>query len=144
MVGPWSLISESKNSMPKMLLYQVVVLATLVVSNSLQSHELQHTRFPCPSLSPRVCSNSLSLSQWCHSNMSSSVIPFSCCPQSFPASRYFPMSWLFAPGGQSIGASASVLPVNIQGWFSFRLTGSLSLLSKGLSRIISSTTARKH
>ena len=144
MVGPWSLISESKNSMPKMLLYQVVVLATLVVSNSLQSHELQHTRFPCPSLSPRVCSNSLSLSQWCHPTMSSSVIPFSCCPQSFPASRYFPMSWLFASGGQSIGASASVLPVNIQGWFSFRLTGSLSLLSKGLSRIISSTTARKH
>ena len=86
-----------------------------VVSNSLQPHELQHTRLPCPSLSSRVCSNSCPLSQWCHLTISSSVAHFSSCPQSFPISRSFPMSWLFASGGQSIDASASpsVFPMNI-------------------------------
>ena len=89
-----------------------------VVSDSLWPHGLQHSRLPCPSLSPRVCSNSWSLSRWCHPTISSSVTLFSCL-QSFLASGPFPMSWLFASGGQSIGASAlaSVLPVNIQSWF---------------------------
>ena len=90
-------------------------LSTLCVSDSLQPHGLQHTRLPCPSLSPRVCSNSCPFSQWCHPAIASSVIPFSSCPQSFPESGSFPMSWLFEPGGQSIGASASasVLPTDI-------------------------------
>ena len=90
-----------------------------VMSNSLWPHELQHTRFPCPSLSPRVCSNSCPLSQWYHPTISSSVTPFSSCPQSSPASVSFPVNQLFTPGGQSIGATASawVLPMNIQGWF---------------------------
>ena len=87
------------------------------MSDSLQPRGLQHARLPCPSPSPRVWSNSSPLSRWCHPTISSSVIPFSSCPQSFPASGSFPRSWLFASGGQSIGASTSVLPVNIQGWF---------------------------
>ena len=84
------------------------------MSNSLKPHELQHTRLPCPSLSPRVCWNSCPLSWWCHPTISSSVVPFSSCPQALPASGSFPVSWLFASGGQSIGASASasVLPMN--------------------------------
>ena len=98
----------------------VHVFCQSVVSNSLQNHELQHARLPCPSLSPGVCSNSCPLSQWCHPAISSSVTPFSSCPQSFPSSGSFTMSWHFASGGQSIGASVSVsgLPMNIQGWFS--------------------------
>ena len=94
-----------------------------VVSSSLWPHGLQHSRLPCPSPSPGVCSNSSSLSWWCHPTISSSVAPFSSCPQSFPASVSFPVSWLFASGGQSIVASASatVLPMNIQGWFPFRI-----------------------
>ena len=117
-----------------------------VVSNSLQPHGLQHTRLPCPSPTPEACSNSCPLSQWCHPAISSSVIPFSSCFQSFPASGSFPMSLLFASGGQSIGASASAsgLPMNIQGWFPLGLTGLVSLQSKGLSRVFSSTTVRKH
>ena len=89
------------------------------MSDSLWPHELQHARLPCPSPSPRACSNSCSLSQWCHPTISSSVVPFSSCPQSFPASGSCPMSQFFASGGQSIGASASVsvLLVNIPGWF---------------------------
>ena len=114
-----------------------------VVFDSLRPHELQHTRLPCPSPSPGVCSNSCPLSQWCHPIISSSVTSFSSCPQSFPASGSFPMSLLFASGGQCTGGSAStsVLPMNIQGWFPLGLTG-LILLSKGLSRVFSSTTAR--
>ena len=116
-----------------------------VVSDSLRPHELQHTRLPCPSPSPGVCSNSCPLSQWCHPIISSSVTSFSSCPQSFPASGSFPMSLLFASGGQCTGGSAStsVLPMNIQGWFPLGLTG-LILLSKGLSRVFSSTTIWKH
>ena len=92
------------------------------MSSSLWSHGLQHTRLPCPSLSPRVCSlDSCPLSQWCHPTILSSVAPFSSCLQSFPTSGYFPMSRLFASGDQSIGASASVLPMNIQGCISFRM-----------------------
>ena len=111
------------------------------MSNSLQPHGLQHASLPCPSLSPGVCSNSCPLSRWCHPTISSSVTPFSSCPQCFPASGSFPMSQLFAWGGHSIGASASasVLPMNIQGWFPLGFTG-LILLSKGLSRVFSSTT----
>ena len=116
-----------------------------VVSDSLQPHALQHARPPCPSLSSRVCSNSCPLNRWCHPTNSSSVIPFSSCPQSFPASGSFQMSQLFPSGGQSIGvsASASVLPMNIQGWFLLGLTGLISLQSKGLSRAFSSTTVQK-
>ena len=104
-----------------------------VRSNSLWTHGLQHARFPCPSLSPWVCSNSCPLSQWWHPTISSSVVPFSSCPQSFPQSESFPMSQLFTSGGQSTGASASVPPMNIQVWFPLRLTSLISLLSKGPS-----------
>ena len=110
-------------------------------------HGLQHTRFPCPSLSPGVCSNSCPLHWWCHPTISSSVIPFASFLQSFPASGYFPMSLdSFTSGGQNIGASAlaSVLPVHIQGWFPVGLTGLISLQSNGLSRGFSSTTVKKH
>ena len=102
---------------------------------TLQPHGLQHFRLPCPSLSPRVCSNSCQLNQWCHPTISSSVAHFS-YPQYFSASGSFPVSWLFPSDGQSIGASASasILPMNIQGWFLLELTGLISLQSKGLSR----------
>ena len=117
-----------------------------VVSDSLQPHESQHTRPPCPSPSPEVHSNSGSLSQWCHPAFSSSVVPFSSCPQSLPASESFPMSQLFTWGGQRIGVSAlaSVLPMNIQDWSSLGWTGWISLQFKGLSRVFSNTTVRKH
>ena len=113
------------------------------MSNSLWPHWLPHARLLCPSLSPGVCSNSCSLSQWCHPTISSSLVPFSCL-QCFPASRSFPMSQFFASGGQNIGASASVLPMNICSWFPLGLTGLISLLSKGLSRVFSGTTIQKH
>ena len=113
-----------------------------VVSDSLQPHEPQHARPPCLSLTPRVHLNSCASSRWCHSAISSSVIPFSSCPQSLPASESFPMSQLFAWGGQSIGvsASASVLPKNTP----LEWTGWISLQSKGLSRVFSNTTVQKH
>ena len=116
-----------------------------VASNSLRPHGLQHTRLPCPSSSPWVCSHSRSLSQWCHPTIPCFVVLFSSCPQSFPAPRSFPVSWLFTSGGQSIGAlaSAPVFPMNIQGWFPLGLTGLISLLSKGPSSIFSSTTVWK-
>ena len=106
--------------------------------------DLQYSRLPCPSLSSRVCSNSCPLSRWCHPVISSSVSPFSSCRQSFPASGSFLMSLLFASGGQSIRASALVLPMNIQGCFPLGLIGLISLLSRRLSRIFSSTRAWKH
>ena len=117
-----------------------------VVSDYSQSHGLQHTRLPCPSPSPGACSDSCPLSQWYHPTISSSVVPFSSHLQAFPASGSFPMSQFFASGGQSIGvsASASVLPMNIQDWFPLGLTDWISLLSKGLSRVFSSTTVQKH
>ena len=117
-----------------------------VVSNSLWPHGLQHTRLPCPSPSSGTCSNSCPLSWWCHPTISSSVTPFSSCLQSFPASESFPVSWLFASSGQTIGISAStlVLPVNIQDWFPLGLSSWISLLSKGLSRVFSNTTDQKH
>ena len=114
--------------------------------DSLRPHGLQHARLPCPPLSPRVCSNSCPLSQWCHPTISSSVTLFSSHSQSFPASGSFLVSHLFASGGQSIGASvsASVPPMNIQGWFPLGLTGLIFLLTKGLPRVFSSTTIWKH
>ena len=128
------------------LLCCCLLFSRLVVPDSLWPHGLQHTRLPCPLLSPGVCSNSCPLSQWCHPTISSSVAPFSSCPQSFPESGSFPMSWLFESGSQIIGdsASASVLPMNIQDWFALGLTGLISLQSKRLSRVFSNTTVQKH
>ena len=114
-----------------------------VVSDSLLPHGLQHPSLPRPSPSPWVSSKSCPLSRWCHPTSSSSVTPFSSCPQPFPASGSFPMSQLFSSGDQSIGASASVLPMNIQGWFPLGLTGWISLQSKGLSKVFSSATVGK-
>ena len=117
-----------------------------VMSNSLWLHESQHTRSPCPSPTPTFHSNSCPSRQWCHPAISSSVVPFSSCPQSLPASGSFPMSQLFASGGQSIRVSAlaSVLPKNTQDWSSSEGTGWISLQSKGLSRVFSNTTVQKH
>ena len=116
-----------------------------VMSDSLWPHGLQQARPPCPSPTPRVDSDSWPLSQWCHSTISSSVIPFSSHPLPFPASGSFQMSQFFSSGGQSIeaSASASVLPMNIQDW-SLKWTGWISLQSKGLSRVFSNTTVQKH
>ena len=117
-----------------------------VVSDSLQSHKLKHTRLPYPSLTPGAYSNSCPLSQWCHPTISSSVVHFFSCLQSVPASGSFPVSLFFTSGGQSIGASASasILPMNIQDWFPLGWTSWISLQSKGLSRIFSNTTVQKH
>ena len=117
-----------------------------VMSNSLRPHELQHSRPPCPSPAPGLHPNPCPLSWWCHPTISSSVVPFSSCPQSFPASGSFPRSQLFASGGQSIGVSAStsVLPMNTQDWSPLGWTGWISLQSKGLSRVFSNTTVQKH
>ena len=117
-----------------------------VVSDSLQPHESQHARPPCPSPTPRVHLDSRPLSQWCHPAISSSVIPFSSCPQSLPASESFPMSQLFAWGGQITGVSAlaSFLTKKSQGWSPSEWTGWISLQSKGLSRVFSNTTVQKH
>ena len=125
---------------------QSVEFSHSVLSESLRSHGLQHVRPPCPSPTPGVHPNSCPLSPWCHPTISSSVIPFSSCPQSFPASGSFQMSQLFTSGGQSIGgsASASVLPVNTQNWSPLGWTGWISLQSKGLSRVFSNTTVQKH
>ena len=117
-----------------------------VVSNSLRPQEPQHTRPPCSSPTTRIYSNSCPSSRWCHPAISSSVVPFSSCPQSLPASGSFQMSQLFTSGGQSIGvsASASVLPINTQDWSPLGWTGWISLQSKGLSRVFSNTTDQKH
>ena len=117
-----------------------------VVSDSLWPHEPQHARPPCPSPTPAVHPNPSPLSQWCHPTISSSVVPLSSCPQSFPASGSFQMSQLFTSGGQSIGisASTSVLPMNTQDWSPLRLTGWISLQFKGLSRVFSNITVQKH
>ena len=123
-----------------------VVVQPLSHTNSLWPYGLQHARHHCPSLSPWICSNSCWLSQWCHPTILSSVIPFTSCLQSFPASGSFLMSRLFASGGQSTGASvySSVLPMNIQDWFLLGLTGLISLQSRGLLRIFSNSTVQKH
>ena len=126
--------------------FSSVQVSHSVASDSLQPHGLQHARPPCPSPTPRVYPNSCASSQWCHPAISSSVVPFSSCPQSLPASGSFPVSQLLASGGQSIGvsASASVLPVNTQDWSPLGWTGWISLQYKGLSRVFSNTTVQKH
>ena len=132
--------SEDKSSISS------VLFSHSVVSDSLRPHEPQHARPPWPSLTPGVHPNPFSLSLWCHLNISCSVVPFSSCPQSFPASGPFQMSQLLASGGQIIGvsASASVLPMNTQDWSPLRYSGWISLQSKGLSRVFSNTTVQKH
>ena len=126
--------------------FSSVQFSRSVVSDSLQPHELQHARPPCPSPTHGVNSDSRPSSQWCHPAISSSVVPFSSCPQSLPASQSFPMSQLFPWGGQSTGVSAlaSFLPKNTQGWSPLEWTGWISLQSKGLSRVFSNTTVQKH
>ena len=133
---------EAKNTLEE----SPVQFSHSVVSDSLQPNESKHTRPPCQSPSPGVHSNSRPSSQWCHPAISSSVVPFSSCPQSLQASESFPMSQLFAWGGQSTGvsASASFLPKNTQGWSPSGWTGWISLQSKGLSRVFSNTTVQKH
>ena len=117
-----------------------------VVSDSLRPHESQHARPPCPSQTPGVHSDSRPSSQWCHPAISTSVVPFSSCPQSLPASESFPKNQLFSWGGQSAGVSAlvSFLPKKSQGWSPSEWTGCISLQSKGLSRVFSNTTVQKH
>ena len=117
-----------------------------VLSNSLWSHALQHASLPCPSPTPGANSNSFLSKWWCHPTISSSVVPVSSCLQSFPASESFPMNQFFSSSGQTIvvSASASVLPMNIQDWIPLGLTGGISLLSKGLSRVFSYTTLQKN
>ena len=128
----WKTISWKKDS--SNIKAALLLFSCSVMSNSLQLQGMQHARLPCPSPSPRVYLYSCPLSQWCHPTISSSVIPFSSCPQPFPALESFPGSRLFTSGGQSIGASASasVLPMKIQGLFPFGMTGLISLPSKGL------------
>jgi len=134
--------------------HQIIMLSTFssvqfsrsIVSDSLQSHEPQHARPPCPSPTPGVHPDPCPSSQWCHPAISSSVVPFSSCSQSFPASGSFLMSQLFASGGQNtvVSASTSVLPMNTQDWSPLGWTGWISLPSKGLSRVFSNTTVQKH
>ena len=140
----WGLTGLSGHNTP--LGFSSVPFSRSVVSNSLRPHESQHTRPPCPAPTLGVHSDSHPSSQWCHQAISCSFIPFSSCPQSLPASEAFPMSQLFAWGGQSIGVSpsASVLPVNTQDWSPLGWTGWISLQSKGLSRVFPNTTGQKH
>ena len=127
----------------RLTLGNYVVAQSPVMSDSLRPHGLQHTRPLCPSPSPEVCPSSCPLHRWCHPVISSSDALFFFCPHSFPASGIFPMSQLFTSDDQNtaVSTSASVLSMNIQGWFPLRLTGLISLLPKGLSGVFSSTTA---
>ena len=138
-------MAETREKMLNIANYSVQ-FSLSVVSNSLRPHESQHARPPCPSPSLGVYPNSRPLSRWSHPAISTSVVPFSSCPQSLPASGSFPMTQFFAWGGQSIGvsASASVLPMNTQDWSPLGWTGCTSLQSKGLSRVFSNTTVQKH
>ena len=126
-------------------IFSSVQFSRSVMSNSLRPHESQHARPPCPSPTLGVHSKSCPSSLWCHPAISSSVVPFSSCPQCFPASESFPMSHLFTWGGQSTGVSAlaSFLPKNTQGWSPSEWIGWISLQSKGLSRVFSNTTVQK-
>ena len=127
-------------------MFSSVQISRSVLSDSLLPHESQHARPPCPSPTPGVHPNSCPLSWWCHPAISSTVVPFSSCPQSLPASESFPMSQLFAWGSQStrVSALASFLPKSTQVWSSLGWTGWISLQSKGLSRVFSNTTVQKH
>ena len=138
----WFILCVNFSSLSLLLL----LFSCKAVSDSLRPCGLQHVRLPCPSPIPRACSNSSPSSRWCHPTISSPVVPFSSCFQSFPAWGSFPMSWFFISGGQSIGASASasVLLMYIQCWFSLGLTDLISLQSKGLSRVFSNITVQKH
>ena len=131
-----------KNNIPLLNFHQNI-FSRSVMSDSLQLHGLQHARPPSLSATPGVYSNSCPSSLWCHPTISSSVVPFSSCLQSFPASEVFPVSQFFTSGGQSTGISASVPPMNIQDW-SLGWTGWISLQSRGLSRVLSNTTIQKH
>ena len=137
---------HSMNLRPNSLYAEISQFSRSAVSDSLQPHRLQHASLPCPSPTFEPCLNSCPSSQWCHPTISSSVIPFSSCLQSFSASGSFPVSQFFASGDQSIGVSpsASVPPMNIQDWFPLGWTGLISLQSKGLSRVFSNTTVQKH
>ena len=142
----WLTCPWTEWSLAKCSTYQFSSVQSLSVFDSLWPYELQHTRPPCPSPTPGVHPNPCPLSPWCHPTISSSVVPFFSCPQSFPASGSFPMSQLFTTGGQNIGVSAStsVLPMNTQDWPPLGWTGWISLQSKGLSRVFSNTTVQRH
>ena len=142
----FSLSVVSVSLWPHGLQLFILQFSCSVVSDSLRPHELQHTRAPCPSPTPGVHSNSCPSNQWCHPAISSSVVPFSSCPQYLWASRSFPTSQLFSWCGQSTGVSALALflPKNTQGWSPLEWTGWFSLQSKGLSRVFSNTTVQKH
>ena len=142
----FSWVYFSLSPLPFSSLLSSVQFSRSIVCDSLWPHELQHARFPCPAPTPGACSNSCPSSQWCHPTISSTVVPFSSCRLSFLASGSFPMSHFFTSSSQSIGVSAStsVLPVNIQDWFTLGWTGWISLLAKGLSRVFSNTMVQKH
>ena len=145
-IGHYRVLSRVPWARQEVLQFSSVQFSHSVMSDSLRPHELQHARPPCPSPTPRVHPNPCPLSRWCHPAISSCVIPFSSCSQSLPVSESFPMSQLFAWGGQSIGVSAlaSFLPKKSQDWSPSEWTGWISLQSKGLSRVFSSTTFQKH
>ena len=147
----WNRLPSKSKEFCQLLLFLVVQFSSVqfscsVMSDSFRPHELQHARPPCPSQTPGFHPDSCPSSQWCHPAISSSVVPFSSCPQYLPASESFPMSQLFTWGGQStrVSASASFLPKNTQDWSSLGWTGWISLQSKGLSRVFSNTTVQKH
>ena len=142
----WPSDRQSYSSPMLVIQFSSVQFSRSVMSDSLRPHESKQAKLPCPSSTPGIYSNSCPSSQWCHPAISSSVVPFSSCPQSLPASGSFPMSQLFAWSGQSTGVSAlaSVLPMNNQDWSPSGWTGWISLQSKGLSRVFSNTTVQKH
>ena len=144
---PWGRKTSTDPQLPSSSVqFSSVQISRTVVSDYLRPHESQHARPPCPSKTPGVYSNSRPSSQWCHPAISSSIGPFSCCPQLLPASGSFPMSQFFEWGGQSTGVSAStsVLPMNTQDWSPLGWAGWISLQSKGLSRVFSNTTVQRH
>ena len=144
--GDWSHEIKRSLLLGRKVVTNLVQFSRSVMSDSLRLHEPQHARPPCPSPTPGVYPNSCPLSWWCHLTISSSVVPFSSCLQSFPKSGSFEMSQRFASGGQSIGVSAStsILPMTTEDWFTLGWTGWISLQSKGLPRVFSNTTVQKH
>ena len=144
-LGKWDHIYQIHKILTSTKVFNSVQFSHSAVSDSLRPYGLQHTKPPCPSLTPGVHPNPCPLSWWCHPAISSSVVPFSSCLQSFPASGSFQMSQFFTPGGQSIGVSASTsVLMNTQDWSPSGWTGWISLQSKGLSRVFSNTTVQKH